>query len=140
MQQSDKSQDVGQARIRNAYDQAVQAAKGLPEDDKKKKYRSYVERLGPSILRMGLGQALAVEMGAASKSPEHKQLFENVEAWLVASSTAYEATAPNQSIIEKIVNGTQRQYLCLQEEALLWLRWHKEFVRALLPKPTGDEE
>ena len=46
----------------------VQALSGR-SDGFKKRYRSYVDRLGPAIVMNGLGQALATERAAAGPPP-----------------------------------------------------------------------
>ena len=57
-------------------------------DEFKKKYRAYVDRLGPAIVMNGLGQALATERAAAGSKPEnhrekaHHELYGSLQRWL----------------------------------------------------------
>ena len=54
----------------------------------KKRYRSYVDRLGPAIVMNGLGQALATERAAAGTEPRrdderaHHELYVSLNNWL----------------------------------------------------------
>ncbi len=121
---------------------AADALEALDEIQKKsenvrKRYRSYVERLGPAILTNGLGQALATERAAAGNGKNddelaHKLLYDNVSRWLCRSEGVY---ANARDLLEAIINGTQEQYLRAQVEALRWIDWHKKFCQAYLPRP-----
>lgn len=108
-------------------------------DDLRRRYRAYVDRLGPAILMNGLGQALATERAAAGAKrdkPEgraHALLYESVESWLCGAGGVY---APGD-LLAAIVGGSEALYLRAQAEALAWLVWHKKFCRAYLP--VSDE-
>ena len=92
-----------------------------------KKYRSYVDSLGPAIVMNGLGQALATELAAGD---EHETLYKNLERWLCrAESGVYEGS---KDLLSSITGNDEDQYLLAQVEALAWLEWHKKFCRALL--------
>ena len=41
-------------------------------EDLRKRYRAYVDRLGPMIIMNGLGQALATERAAAGEVPKRR--------------------------------------------------------------------
>lgn len=104
----------------------------------RKRYRSYVERLGPMIIVNGLGQALATERAAAGANPRkdeeraHKTLYDNVTSWLCRHP---DGTYPEtDDLIEALMNNSQELYLQAQFEALSWLEWHKKFCRAYLPR------
>jgi CRISPR-associated protein Cmr5 len=109
-------------------------------DELRKRYRAYVDRLGPAILMNGLGQALATERAAAGAKrdrPEgqaHDLLYKNVESWLCRGEGVY---APPGDLLAAIVGGSEALYLQAQAEALAWLVWHKKFCRAYLP--VSDE-
>lgn len=100
-------------------------------------YRAYVERLGPSILINGLGQALASELAAAGPAPEnpdqaaHRSLHDNLAAWLCRPDGIYPECT---DVLAAIVHGDEPRYLHAQAEALAWLEWHKKFCRAALPR------
>jgi CRISPR-associated protein Cmr5 len=104
-------------------------------DELRKRYRAYVDRLGPAILMNGLGQALATERaarGTKRDKPEgraHERLYKNVESWLCRAGGVYE----RGDLLTAIVGGSEALYLRAQAEALAWLVWHKKFCRAYLP-------
>lgn len=113
-------------------------------DGFKKRYRAYVERLGPAIVMNGLGQALATERAAAGASPKkdddqraHATLYANVEAWLCRAKDGVYPEAGD--LLEAIVGHDEPDYLRAQAEALAWLQWHKKLCRAMLPRSErGD--
>jgi CRISPR-associated protein Cmr5 len=125
---------------------AADALRALPQrgesDALRKSYRSYVERLGSSILINGLGQALATEKAAATSKPEkaeeraHHLLYENLARWLCREGGIYPG---GMDLLEAIVQNGEAQYLRAQVEALAWLVWHKKFCRAYLPVPDNLE-
>jgi CRISPR-associated protein Cmr5 len=132
------------AEQRRAAD-ALKAVQRLePDDDFRRRYRAYADRLGPSILMNGLGQALATERAAAGSSPRkpderaHGRLYENMAAWLCRPGGVYEPAADRRlDVLDAIVGGSEVLYLRAQAEALAWLVWHKKFCRAYLP--VADE-
>lgn len=112
----------------------------LPDPDKRR-YRAYVERLGPAIVMNGLGQALATEWAGAderSKKVEeraHFQLFSSLKGWLCRKPGGVYAGASD--LLGAILDHEESRYLHAQAEALAWLEWHKKFCRAQFPK--GDD-
>jgi len=103
-------------------------------------YRSYVDRLGPSIMMNGLGQALATELAAGSGSGArqraHRRLYENIQGWLCRSDgNIYPDGA---DLLQAIMANDQSKFLLAQAEALAWLDWHKKFCRAELPETGGE--
>jgi CRISPR-associated protein Cmr5 len=122
---------------------ALARAKGLEAEptDLRKRYRSYVERMGPAILMNGLGQALAAELAAAGTSPKddgekaHRRLYEAVQDWLCRGGGVYPSLG---DVLGAITEGDQEHYVRAQAEALAWLEWHKKFCRAFLP--SGEAE
>jgi CRISPR-associated protein Cmr5 len=112
-------------------------------DELKKRYRAYVERLGPAIVMSGLGQALATERAAAGAKPSdddqraHAALYYNVQAWLCRSKDGVYPGADD--LLEAIVGHDEPEYLRAQAEALAWLQWHKKFCRATLPRSEREE-
>lgn len=124
---------------------ALECVRSLePDDELRKRYRAYVERLGPAIVMNGLGQALAAERAAAGRQPEkpeqkaHDLLYRNVQQWLCRADGGVYAQAPD--VLEAIVQGDQALYLRAQAEALAWMVWHKKLCRAELPRgeASGD--
>ena len=127
-------------------------------DGFKKRYRAYVDRLGPTILMNGLGQALATERAAAGPNPgddqtrahdeldasrlrrlyqkrAHDELYTSLQRWLCRDGGIY---PPGQDLLEALMGNDEAHYLHAQAEALAWLEWHKKFCRASLPK--GEED
>ncbi len=118
-------------------------------DELKKRYRAYVDRLGPAIIMNGLGQALATERAAAGPGPErsnparaHHELYRNLQRWLCREDGVYPPSGkdiPGDSgfLLQAVVQNSESCYLHAQAEALAWLEWHKKSCRALLPKDEG---
>ena len=111
------------------------------DDAMKKAYRSYVERVGTTIITNGLGQALATELAAAGggdpEAPQkraHRTLYQNLQSWLCDESGVLRGA----DLLATIVTIPQADYLRAQAEALAWLVWHKKLCRAFLPR--GEEE
>ena len=102
-------------------------------------YRAYVDRLGPTIMMNGLGQALATERAAASGGSlgerAHGRLYDNLKGWLCREGGVYPAGA---DLLPAIMSNDQSKYLLAQAEALAWLEWHKKFCRAELPEGGGE--
>ena len=131
-----------QERAANAL---AQVARLSSEDNEfRKKYRSYVDRLCPAIVMNGLGQALATECAAAGPEPNnpgqraHKELLDNIQGWLCRSNDGVYPAAPD--LLKAIVNNDESEYLQAQAEALAWLQWHKKFSRASFPKGDTEED
>ena len=109
----------------------------------KERYRSYVDRLGPTILMNGLAQALATERAAAGKSPEtddeqaHHELYVGLGNWLCRKDGGIYAAGAD--LLQAIMTGDEQVYLRAQAEALAWLEWHKKCCRASFPKGAEAE-
>lgn len=108
----------------------------------KKRYRAYVDRLCPTIVMNGLGQALATERAAAGPQPQkdderaHHELYRSLQLWLCRQEGG---VYPSDSdLLQAIVAHDESLYLRAQAEALAWLEWHKKFCRASFPK--SEEE
>lgn len=102
-------------------------------------YRSYVERLGSSIVMNGLGQALATELAAAgpprSQNPDeraHQRLYDHLHEWLCRPDGGVYPGA--KDLLREMMKRGQAEYLRAQMEALAWLEWHKKFCQASLPR------
>lgn len=145
MKGREESRPTGTEPVRTAEQRrAANAMAAVPSDkeseDLRKRYRAYVERLGPSILVNGLGQALATERAAAGRNPKqpeeqaHALLYKNAQAWLCRADGVY---TQGGDLLTAIVTGSEQLYLRAQAEALAWLIWHKKFCRAVLP--ASDE-
>ncbi len=146
-----------QQRAANALGH-VQALSGR-SDGFKKRYRSYVDRLGPAIVMNGLGQALATERAAAGPPPQdttgptsqdaarpsqrdgadkeaHRELYASLNQWLCRTEGGIYPNATD--LLGAIVSHGQSEYLHAQAEALSWLEWHKKCCRASFPKDERD--
>lgn len=141
---------IEQQRAANAL-QRVHALSGR-SDGFKKRYRGYVDRLGPAIVMNGLGQALATERAAAGPTPRdaagptsrdaadqdaHRQLYANLNQWLCRADGGVYPKATD--LLNAILSHGQPEYLHAQAEALSWLEWHKKCCRASFPKDESDE-
>lgn len=110
----------------------------------KRRYRSYVDRLGPAIFVNGLGQALATERAAAGDSPKnedqkaHAELYAGLNNWICGRAAGI--YRPGSDLLEQIMENDEALYLLAQTEAIAWLKWHKKCCRACFPKGEGDEE
>lgn len=109
----------------------------------KTRYRAYVDRLGPSIVMNGLGQALATERAAAGPHLEnddqraHHELYVSLQCWLCREDGGVYPSAPD--LLQAIMENSESRYLHAQAEALAWLEWHKKCCRASFPKSEEDE-
>ena len=110
----------------------------------KKRYRGYVDRLGPAIVMNGLGQALATERAAAGAKPAkdderaHDELYQSLQRWLCRKvGGVYPAS---NDLLDAIMENDEALYLHAQAEALAWIEWHKKCCRASFPKNDGDSE
>jgi len=109
----------------------------------KKRYRAYVDRLCPTIVMNGLGQALATERAAAGSDPRkdkddewaHYELYESLRRWLCRDDGGVYPSKPD--LLQAIMSHDESLYLRAQAEALAWLDWHKKFSRATFPQ--GEE-
>lgn len=135
-------QTIEQQRAANALSR-VEELKNRP-DEFKKRYRAYVDRLGPTIVMNGLGQALATESAAAGpalkkedeRAQAHRALYANLQGWLCRSDRGvYPA---DEDILHAITKNDEQRYLHAQAEALAWLEWHKKCCRAEFP--AGEDE
>ena len=139
---------IEQQRAANALGR-VQAL-SRRSDGFKKRYRAYVDRLGPAIVMNGLGQALATELAAAGPRPQaagvtpqdgadkeaHRELYASLNQWLCRPEGGIYPRAAD--LLGAIVSRGQPQYLRAQSEALSWLEWHKKCCRASFPKDQQD--
>ena len=109
-------------------------------DEFKQSYRAYVDRLGPTIVMNGLGQALATERAAAGGGPTgsekqaHHELYVSLGRWLCSDDTIYPA---DSDLLQAIVANDEASYMRAQAETLAWLGWHKKFCHAAFPRGEG---
>ena len=135
-----KQQTIEQQRAADAFSR-IDAMEGKSSGFKNK-YRAYVDRLGPTIIMNGLGQALATERAAAGPKPEgedkqaHAALYENLHEWLCRAEGGVFPSA--QDLLTAITKNDESHYLQAQAEALAWLEWHKKCCRASFPKGEDD--
>lgn len=119
---------------------ALKRVRGLDRQSPafKKSYRSYVDRLGPSIVMNGLGQALATERAAAGATPTkddekaHDELYKSLSAWLCRNEDGIYPSG--NDLLQELMKHDESSYLRAQAEALAWLEWHKKCCRACFPK------
>lgn len=134
---------IEQERAANALARVVELSGR--NDRVKKRYRSYVDRIGPAIVMNGLGQALATERAAAGARPKktddelaHHEVYQSLQQWLCREE---EGVYPSRDdLLQAIVENDETHYLHAQVEALSWLEWHKKCCRARFPQGDGDIE
>ena len=108
----------------------------------KQRYRSYVDRLGPSVVMNGLGQALATVRAAAGVNPKsddqkaHHEIYRSLQQWLCRDKG--NVYASNHDLLQAITEKDETLYLRAQIEALAWLEWHKKCCRAAFPRSEGE--
>jgi len=112
-------------------------------DKFRRSYRAYVDRLSPTIVMNGLGQALASERAAAGAPPvreddkkAHAELYNSLQSWLCRKDGGIYPC--QKDLLLAIAEHDEAFYLRAQAEALAWLLWHKKFCRSMFPK--GEEE
>lgn len=125
---------------------ALRAVQSLEADETfRRRYRAYADRIGPTILMNGLGQALATERAAAGSNPRkpderaHHRLYVNLQSWVCRKGGVYEPSDANADLLQAIVGHGQADYIRAQAESLAWLVWHKKFCRAYLPAPDDED-
>jgi len=133
---------IEQARAANALARVNELSGQSSEF--RKRYRSYVDRLGPAIVMNGLGQALATERAAAGAKPNsddekaHHELYRSLHNWLCREGGG---VYPGKSdLLLAITEHDETRYLLAQTEALAWLEWHKKCCRASFTEGEGDAE
>lgn len=113
----------------------------------RKSYRAYVDRLSPTIVMNGLGQALASERSAAGAPPHtddekgadkkaHQELYNSLHSWLCRRDGGVYPGA--NDLLQALMTHDESLYLRAQAEALAWLLWHKKFCRAEFPRGEVD--
>ena len=117
---------------------ALARAKEVEDKRFSGRYRSYVDRLGPTIVMNGLGQALATELAATGGKEAHRKLYACVANWLCRQDGGIYPGEPG--LLQAIMSNDEERYLRAQVEALAWLEWHKKFCRAYLPDHDGGSE
>ncbi len=141
MKASEGHRNSEQQRAADAFSR-IDAMKGKSPGFKNR-YRSYVDRLGPTIIMNGLGQALATERAAAGPEPEgedkkaHAALYRNLHEWLCRAEGGVFPSA--RDLLTAITQSDEIHYLQAQAEALAWLEWHKKCCRACFPKGEDDD-
>ena len=130
-----------QQRAANALER-ISTLRGNSEPFRKR-YRAYVDRLSPTIVMNGLGQALATERAAAGPPPygkddkrAHHELYRSLEQWLCRKEGG--VYAGQADLLQAIMKEEESFYLRAQAEALAWLLWHKKFCRAEFPSGEVD--
>lgn len=123
---------------------AARAVQGLRPSEANRSglrlYRAYVDRLGPTVLVNGLGQALAMELASAGAGEDdpHRRLADKLGEWLsdppdgvLGPTDAPAGTSRGAAALARLCEVDQRTYARAQAEALAWLSWHKRLVRAV---------
>jgi CRISPR-associated protein Cmr5 len=124
---SSPAQPLSLRRARHAL-AAIDALAAASEDDRGK-YLSYAKALPANILRNGLGQAMAMEK-AGKKDRGHALLFGSMQTWLCAGWASSPYRAFPDDLMKGIVEGSQRDYVGAQVEAIAYLEWLKKFAVA----------
>jgi len=133
---------IEQLRAQDAMKQVAELS-GKP-DGFKKLYRAYVDRLGPTIVMNGLGQALAMEPAASGPKSRtqgekaHYEIYCSLQRWICRENGGVYPSA--NDLLHAITENDESDYLCAQAEALAWLEWHKKCCRASLPKGEENAE
>ena len=119
-------QTIAQARAKHALGRIT--AYQVKDDDKQKRFNSYVAAFGPMILMSGFGQACAFYL--ANKKSEHKDVLDAVEDWLGSEGKPFYGLQGH--IIECITSVEKSTYRLAQIETLAYLDWLKKFAKAFL--------
>ncbi len=133
---------IEQQRAANALSRINELHEKYESEDFRKRYRAYVDRLGPTIIMNGLGQALATERAAAGPRPErdhqkaHDELYKSLQGWLCRKDGGVYPSHPD--LLQAIMEKDESDYLSAQAEALAWTEWHKKCCRASFPKSEDD--
>lgn len=118
---------------------ALASIRKLAKDGKPGHYVSYVSTLPAVIVGNGLGQALATELAKAKGKQQdpHHRLYEHVAGWL--SAQVDELAGPADTLLDRLMANGQDTYLRAQMEAMAYLHWLKQFARAYLEEPEGND-
>ncbi len=125
-------QSLEQRRAADAL-RRVQQVKGKPPETARL-YGSYAKGLPPTILQIGLGQAMAMLLAQAKTKEDdpHRILYDHIAGWLCRDDD--EAPFRNKpDLMEAIVKYHQGIYVQAQTEALAYMDWIKKFAAAYLP-------
>ena len=98
-------------------------------------YRNFVQSLPATILRNGLGQAMAMEKAGRAKDKGHGLLFDQMQLWLCVGWAKSPYRSKPDDLMRAIVEGDQTAYVRAQAEALAYLDWLKKYAVAALPEP-----
>lgn len=113
----------------------------LVKEDDYGKYGSYVNRMPAMVVMSGLGQACAMLLAQAKgkEKDAHRVLYNHLEQWLCRN----DALAPyrnQKTLMQAIVDGSQRDYVLAQTEALAYLTWLKRFGQAYLENTENRDD
>jgi CRISPR-associated protein Cmr5 len=131
---------VPQRRPRHALER-IEDLNGKPPGN----YVSYVKALPATIIKNGLGQAIAMELMGAQKDDGHKRLYQDCEQWLCAGWSTSPIRRPAEelnnrgALIKAIVASDADTCVRLQIETLEYLSWLKKFAVAFLEKKGPNE-
>jgi len=130
------------AQTRTTLDQrraahALERIRELAGTSKPGHYVSHVSALPAVIVGNGLGQALATELAKGRKDAAHRHLYEHVAAWLTEQIP--ELAGDTDELLDRLMARDQDVYLRAQMEAMAYVHWLKQFARAYLDEPEGQE-
>jgi len=137
------NQTIEQKRALSALNRIKEISKEISNKNNeiKKLFSSYINRLPSSIVMNGLGQALAFEKSKSKKdgnkdspaSYAHKLIYETISKWLTSEDGIY--NKGEKDLITAIMESDQETYLLAQVEALAYIQWLKMFSASYL----GDD-
>lgn len=132
---------------------ALAKVNAVKDADYKTEYRSYIRKFPTTVMRSGLGQALAMELAQGNGNKElnkgHQAVLSHVSEWLVGQdgwkNSPYRQNDQtdfiNPKLIQAIMEGDEEDMIRAQGETMALLKWLKTFAEALIaPKDEGGQD
>jgi CRISPR-associated protein Cmr5 len=133
-------ESIEQIRARFAF-KKVTLVKQNGDQDKEKKYRSYVKKMPAYIKNNGLAQALAFANSKSGSEEAWGDLYNHIKEWLlhdeeptkiIRSSTAYQQNGNNNDLCNLVINLNTMQYRLATTQVMGLLNWLKRFADGML--------